>query len=164
MRAGWLMCAGAVFLLVGCGEPVPLAGTREDGSASGAGGASPTGAGGGGGSAAVDGAVAKIVADGGAASGATWTTIYATLFANPSYASNCTGAPCHDPGTQKGIDFSSKDAGYRTLKSRIAPGAPQSSELVQVLQSGTMPEARPHMPTADLDLIRAWVAAGAQDN
>jgi hypothetical protein len=161
------MCVGTILLLgllMGCGEPTPLAGTREDGAVtSGAGGASPTGAGGGGGS-APDGAIAKIVADAGAGGGATWTNIYATLLANPGYASNCTGAACHDPGTQKGIDFSSKDAGYRTLKSRIAPGAPQSSELVQVLQSGSMPVARPRMPTADVDLIRAWIAAGAQDN
>jgi hypothetical protein len=100
-------------------------------------------------------------ADAGAGAAATWTRIYTTLLASPSYASSCLGAACHDPGREHGIDLSTADAGYQTLRGRIVPGAPQSSELVSVLESGLMPEGRPRMPAGDVDLVRAWIAAGA---
>jgi hypothetical protein len=115
-------------------------------------------------------ALADAQADAGAgapdASGgaATWTRIYTTLLVSPSYASSCLGAACHDPGREHGIDLSTSDAGYRTLQVRIVPGMPQSSDLVSVLQSGFMPEGRPRMPAADVDLVRAWIAAGAPED
>jgi hypothetical protein len=32
------------------------------------------------------------------------------------------------------------------------------------LSGGSMPQGKPKMPAADLAIIRAWVAAGAQNN
>jgi hypothetical protein len=94
----------------------------------------------------------------------TWTAIYQNLLVNQNKPSNCTGASCHDPGTEKGIDLSTLEKGYTTLSHRVVSGSPDSSELVNVLQSGYMPQGRPQMPAADVDLIRAWISAGALDN
>jgi|tagenome__1003787_1003787.scaffolds.fasta_scaffold20626141_1 hypothetical protein len=94
----------------------------------------------------------------------TWSGIYQTLLVNQSYPSNCTGASCHDPGIEKGLDLSTPHTGYTTISHRLVPGSPDSSELVTVLQSGSMPEKRPRMAAADIDLIRAWIQAGAPEN
>ena len=93
-----------------------------------------------------------------------WTAIYQNLLVNQSEPSNCTGASCHDPGTEKGINLSTVEKGYTTLLPRVVPGAPDSSDLVTVLKSGYMPQGRPKMTAANVDLIRAWIQAGALDN
>ncbi|HSY39713.1 MAG TPA: hypothetical protein VLA79_09300 [Polyangia bacterium] len=99
-----------------------------------------------------------------AAPAVTWSGIYQNLLVNKSNPSNCTGASCHDPGNEKGIDLSTPQTGYATISHRLVPGSPDSSELVTVLQSGDMPQGRPRMAAADVDLIRAWVKAGAPEN
>ena len=95
---------------------------------------------------------------------ATWTDIYNRLLNNPSYASNCTGSPCHNPGTQKGLDLSTQAKGYSTVKGKIVVGSPNTSKLVTQLSSGSMPQARPKMPAADLAVIKTWIMAGAPNN
>jgi hypothetical protein len=95
---------------------------------------------------------------------ATWTDIYNRLLNNPSYASNCTGAPCHDPGTQKGLDLSTQAKGYSTAKGKLVVGSPNTSKIVTQLNSGSMPQARPRMPATDLAVIKAWIMAGALNN
>jgi hypothetical protein len=92
---------------------------------------------------------------------ATWTDIYNRLLNNPSYASNCTGAPCHNPGTQKGLDLSTQAKGYSTAKGKLVVGSPNSSKIVSQLSSGAMPQGRPKMPAADLAVIKAWIMEGA---
>ena len=99
-----------------------------------------------------------------AAPAVTWTGIYQNLLVNKGSPSNCTGASCHDPGTEKGIDLSTPQMGYTTISHRLVPGSPDSSDLVTVLQSGYMPQGRPQMAAADIDLIRAWIKAGALEN
>lgn len=94
----------------------------------------------------------------------TWTAIYQNLLVNQSSPSNCTGSSCHDPGTQKGLDLSTPEMGYATISRRLVPGSPDASDLMIVLQSGYMPQGRPKMPGADIDLIRAWIQAGALEN
>jgi hypothetical protein len=111
---------------------------------------------------ATDGA-ADGSADGGGAA-ATWTWIYTQMLANPAYPSSCVGGPCHDPGKEHGLDLSSADTGYLTMRPMLVPGAPQSSKVVGVLESGAMPQGRQRMPAADLDLVRAWITAGAPDD
>jgi hypothetical protein len=95
---------------------------------------------------------------------ATWTDIYSRLLNNPNYSSNCTGAPCHDPGTQKGLDLSTQAKGYSTVKGKLVVGSPNTSKIVTQLSSGSMPQARPRMPAADLAIIKAWIMAGAPNN
>ena len=99
-----------------------------------------------------------------AASKVTWSAIYQNLLVDQSNPSNCAGASCHDPGKEKGIDLSTSQLGYTTLSHRLVPGSPDSSELISVLQSGYMPQGRPQMPAASIDLIRAWIQAGAIDD
>jgi hypothetical protein len=94
----------------------------------------------------------------------TFTELYTKYFNNASYASNCTGAPCHNPGTQKGLDFSTQAKGYTTVLAKIVVGAPQSSPLVSQLSSAKMPQTRPKMPAADQAAISAWIKAGAPNN
>jgi len=94
----------------------------------------------------------------------TWSAVYGQLLVNPSYASNCTGSACHDPGIEKGIDLSTPEKGYTTILRRVTPGMPSSSELITVLQSGTMPQGRPQMPAADVAQVSAWIQGGALNN
>jgi hypothetical protein len=93
----------------------------------------------------------------GGTSSATWTEIYTKFLSNDQYASNCNGSACHNPGKQKGYDFSTKANGYSSVKN-------STSQFVSELSSGGMPKGKPKMPAADLAVIKAWVAAGAQNN
>jgi hypothetical protein len=95
---------------------------------------------------------------------ATWSHIYNTLLDNMSYASNCTGEGCHDPGTQMGLDLSTPVRGYASVQAKLVPGDPEHSTIVMKLESGEMPRTRPAMPAADLALIKAWIAAGAPND
>src|SRR5450432_2261397 len=79
---------------------------------------------------------------------ATWTDIYNKMLNNVSYASNCTGGGCHDPGTQKGLDLSTQAKGYTTIKGKLSVGNPGASNVVSQLSGGKMPQARPKMPVA----------------
>jgi hypothetical protein len=99
-----------------------------------------------------------------AAYSATWTDIYNRMLNNPFYPSNCTGAPCHNPGTQKGLDLSTQSKGYTTVKGKLSVGNPNGSSIVSQLSGGKMPQGRPKMPAADLNVIKAWITAGALNN
>ncbi len=46
----------------------------------------------------------------------------------------------------------------------IVPGDPANSLLVQLIDSGEMPNRAPRLPQSEIDLIMAWVAAGAQND
>jgi hypothetical protein len=96
--------------------------------------------------------------------GATWTNIYMRMLNNQGYASNCTGGGCHNPGSQKGLSLSSQSTGYTSVTRTLVPGSPSASKLVSVLSSGSMPQSRPKMPAADLNVIKAWITAGAPNN
>lgn len=87
----------------------------------------------------------------------TWTEIYTKFIANAQYSSNCNGAACHNPGKEKGYDFSTQANGYASVKSK-------TSQFVSVLSNGSMPRGKTKMPTTDLAIIKAWVAAGALNN
>jgi hypothetical protein len=95
---------------------------------------------------------------------ATWTDIYNKMLNNTSYASNCTGGGCHNRGTQKGLDLSTQAKGYTTIKAKLVAGNPSASSVVSQLSSGKMPQARPQMPAADLNVIKAWIMGGAPNN
>ena len=81
-----------------------------------------------------------------------------------SYASNCTGEGCHNPGTQMGLDLSSPENGYATVQTKLVPGCPSGSTIVNKLDAGDMPRGRPKMAAADLDLIKSWILAGAPND
>ncbi|MCZ7570745.1 MAG: enoyl-CoA hydratase-related protein [Ardenticatenaceae bacterium] len=46
----------------------------------------------------------------------------------------------------------------------VIPGDPGNSNIVTALESGYMPAGAPVLPPEEIELIRAWVAAGAPNN
>ena len=138
-------------------DPGPGGSGGSGGAKSGSGGSGGSGGSrsGSGGSAGHAGQATGTGGSGGAAP--TWTTIYTKFISNAQYASNCNGSNCHNPGKQKGYDFSTQANGYASVKSN-------TSQFVSVLSSGSMPQGKTKMPAADLAIVKAWVAAGAQNN
>jgi hypothetical protein len=154
--AGTLVCT--LVAVVGCGSGAPGPRTDLDANAD---VAAPTD---GGPEAAGPDVTAEATAAEVPADPATWSHIYVTLLHDMSYASNCTGEGCHDPGIQKGLDLSSQENGYVSVQAKLVPGDPEGSTIVMKLESGEMPRTRPSMPAADLALIKAWIAAGAPND
>ncbi|HEX4125330.1 MAG TPA: c-type cytochrome domain-containing protein [Tepidisphaeraceae bacterium] len=83
----------------------------------------------------------------------------------PLFRDNCLS--CHNPDKKAdGLDLSSY-SGMLAGNSDgpvIAPGDPENSTLYRVItheDEPTMPPKRDKLPKADLDLIKAWIAAGA---
>ena len=46
----------------------------------------------------------------------------------------------------------------------IEPGAPEASTLIDMITSGEMPEEGDPVPPEEIQLIRAWIEAGAPNN
>jgi hypothetical protein len=87
----------------------------------------------------------------------TFTELYTQYFNNNQFASNCTGGACHNPGTQKGIDFSTQAKGYASVKNNL-------SKVISQLSGGNMPQTRPRWTSAELALVKAWQTEGAPNN
>jgi len=165
--------AGGSFPFAGAGNQFGGSGGTIFGTAGGGAGGAAAGRGGfsagGTGGAATEGTGGKASGSGGSAGHAgqasggaggmnpTWTQIYTQFLTNTQYASNCNGSACHNPGKQKGYDFSSQANGYTSVKSN-------TSQFVSVLSSGSMPQGKTKMPAADLAIVKAWVSAGALNN
>ncbi|HEX7452199.1 MAG TPA: hypothetical protein VF294_07940, partial [Polyangiaceae bacterium] len=94
---------------------------------------------------------------GGTGGTVTFTQLYTKYFNSSTYASNCTGGACHNPGTQRGIDFSTQAKGYTSVKNSL-------NSIISVLSSGSMPRGRPKWSAADLALVKTWQAEGAPNN
>jgi hypothetical protein len=102
---------------------------------------------------------------------ATWSFI-STAIIEPA----CGTAGCHSEWSQvSGLILDSREAAYKALVIAPAPdgngpyvvaGSPEQSQLLYLLH-GTeirrMPPDAP-LPAADIDLIDAWITAGAKDN
>jgi hypothetical protein len=93
------------------------------------------------------------------------------------FTPNCTG--CHvGAGAPLGLrlDAGNSYAGLFNVPSmqvpsllRVSPGDPQNSYLVQKIEGraaagGRMPLGRNPLPQASIDLVRSWIAGGAQMN
>jgi hypothetical protein len=120
-------------------------GTRAD---AGAGGARAD-AGGGGGAGGAQG-------DAGAAP--TFTTIYKTIL-----LASCGGSNCHNPGSQRGIAFSTQSGAYNSIKGLVTPGNGAGSSFYNVVSSGVMPPGQ-RLSAANIAAIKAWIDAGALNN
>ncbi|MCB9546327.1 MAG: hypothetical protein H6706_10790 [Myxococcales bacterium] len=74
------------------------------------------------------------------------------------------GGACHAPeGRAGGLDLSSLDATRAALASRVEPGSPECSLLVQRIDAtgpSVMPPGAP-LPAAARCAIRQWIHAGA---
>jgi hypothetical protein len=157
--AGSFAAGGAVGVgvggYVGIGSGGSSAGAAGSGSAGGFGGQSFGGQGFGG--QAHGGSGGSSGSSGSSGGAVTFTQLYTQYFDNQQFASNCTGSACHNPGTQKGIDFSTQAKGYATVKGNL-------SKVISQLSSGSMPQTRARWTSAELALVKAWQAEGAPNN
>ena len=85
---------------------------------------------------------------------------------------------CHGTVTNAGLDLSESAAftnlvntgSTQTSSLRVVPGDPESSYLIHKLDGragivgSRMPRGGPFLSTAELDVIKAWISAGALDN
>jgi len=95
---------------------------------------------------------------------AAWSFIAATIV-EPS----CATVNCHSAITQRaGLDLHDRESGYYALVNGnyVLASDPAQSTVVQVMTaqgSLRMPPDVP-LPTADIDLIEAWIASGIPNN
>jgi hypothetical protein len=89
----------------------------------------------------------------------TFTQIY-----NPILIVYCAGTQCHDPGSQKGVAFSTQSGAYSSIKSLVMPGNGASSSFYKTVDGGSMPPGGPKLSATNLALIKAWIDAGALNN
>lgn len=91
---------------------------------------------------------------------ATWSYVHAAVIV-PA----CATASCHsERAAAAGVALSDRDAAYDTLLDRlyVKPGDPASTLLLLLEgdERRRMPPDLP-LPQADIDLVRAWIDAGA---
>lgn len=91
---------------------------------------------------------------------ATWAYLHPAIIA-PS----CATSSCHSERVETaGVDLSDADRAYADLIARrfVVPGDPASAllPLLEGDERGRMPPDAP-LPAADIDLVRAWIEAGA---
>jgi hypothetical protein len=91
---------------------------------------------------------------------ATWSYVHAAII-----APNCATSSCHSERTNTGgIALDDPDTAYRALleHSYVVPGDPASTlmDLLEGDERTRMPPDAP-LPQADIDLVRAWIEAGA---
>ncbi len=84
----------------------------------------------------------------------------------PIFEQNC--VQCHSGGAlaSGGLSLTSYDTIIKGGNSGLAvvPGDAANSRLVNYVVAGKMPQGGPHLPQAEVDLITAWVQAGAPNN
>jgi hypothetical protein len=95
----------------------------------------------------------------GGAATATFTQVYQSIL-----TVSCKGSTCHNPGTQGGVSFSSQSTAYNSVKSRVVAGNANNSSFYTILTSGRMPDGGPKLSTTLLNLVAAWINAGAMNN
>lgn len=76
-------------------------------------------------------------------------------------------ADCHGAETKEaGLGVTTyedlmKGSEYGTV---IEAGDPAASLLMEMITAGEMPQDAPAMPADEIEILRAWIAAGAQNN
>ncbi|MES1204818.1 MAG: hypothetical protein ABUS79_02670 [Pseudomonadota bacterium] len=102
-----------------------------------------------------------------AGTAATFTQVYKMILNFPATSpSNCAGSTCHIPGSsQAHVKFDTQANAYQTLRSvAIIPGNATGSILYTNLATGVMPDNRPMISDALLQLVESWIDAGALNN
>jgi hypothetical protein len=93
---------------------------------------------------------------------ATWAYLHPAII-----APNCATSSCHSARVETaGVALDEAGEAYRDLIDRrfVVPGDPASAlmPLLEGDERGRMPPDAP-LPAADIELIRAWIAAGAPE-
>jgi hypothetical protein len=136
-------------------------------------------AGGSGSAAGSSGGGGAAAGSGGTAAAATFTQVYAI------FTTTCAGASCHINAAVSGdmLSMADKATAYMNLvgvnsvsctgEKRVVAGDPTKSELVAVLahtragncaNTPKMPDNLPMLPASDIDKVRAWITAGANND
>ena len=91
----------------------------------------------------------------------TFTWLYDNIF--HGYCSD-RNQPCHNPGMNKGVSFSTRDRGFDSVQFYVVPGDIFASDLYYFISAGVMPPINPQVP-ADLQAaLAAWIYAGARND
>ena len=111
-----------------------------------------------------------IVTDAGPLSDATWepdaaaptfTWLYDNMFHGYCADRN---QPCHNPGANRGVSFSTRDRAFASVQPYVVPGDAYASDLYYLVSAGVMPPTNPQVP-ADLQaMLMAWIDAGAAND
>jgi len=137
-------------LAAACASSDPIGNGGGTGGSGGSGGPTGTGGSGAGGG--------GLTPDGGAP---TFTWLYDNIF--HGYCSD-RNQPCHNPGMNRGVDFSTRDRGFNSIQFVLVPGDAFASDLYYLISDGMMPPTNPRVP-ADLQAaLAAWIDAGARDD
>ncbi len=139
------------------GGTVGTGGTRATGGTVGTGGTVATGGMTGAGGTRATGGTMGTGGAGGAA--ATFTQVYQMVL-----TPKCAGSACHIPGSQGGVSFSSQSTAYNAVKGRVSAGNANGSSFYTLLTSGSMPRGQAKLSTTLLNLVAAWINAGALNN
>jgi hypothetical protein len=115
--------------------------------------------------------VSAMAPDGGAAA-VTFTELWTSIFGTPAMqASSCAGAACHNPGVKDMVNFSSKEMAYASLtraRGPVVKGNPTMSKIMTRLTSTSaaqrMPLGKPALSKDLIEKVRAWIAAGANND
>jgi len=122
------------------------------------------GGGGGGGSGGSTGAGGSGASGGGLppdGSAPTFTWLYDNIF--HGYCSD-RNQPCHNPGMNRGVSFSTRDRALVSIQDYLVPGDAFASDVYYFISDGMMPPFDPRVP-ADLQaMLAAWIDAGAPNN
>jgi hypothetical protein len=109
-------------------------------------------------------ATAGTTGTGGTGPAATFTQVYNTVI-----VANCSGAQCHNPGTQRGVNFATKASAYSyaTRSGQINRNDPMSSYIYFVM--ATTPQFMPpspntKVPADQLALVSSWITSGFPNN
>jgi hypothetical protein len=99
----------------------------------------------------------------------TFTQVYQQIMSQTPAVpvSSCWG-PCHaGPGVAKAmakIDMTSKEKAWLGVMKLVVPRNASASKLYMELNTGKMPEKKPKLPANLLQLVAAWINAGAMND
>lgn len=84
----------------------------------------------------------------------------------PIFQTRCSDCHTGDTSESADLDLSTyenvmKGSKYGTV---IEAGDPESSLLVEMVESGEMPQDSDPVPAEEIELIRSWIAGGAENN
>ena len=118
-----------------------------------------------------------LIPDGGVAAAISFSNLHQQVLV-PS----CATSSCHGKAFSAYLNLTDKNGAHASLveqealgepcfgkgRVRVVPGAPDSSLLVQKLEGtacgARMPKDGVHLPPAQVELIRAWIYAGAKND
>ena len=91
----------------------------------------------------------------------TFTWLYDNIF--HGYCSD-RNQPCHNPGANRGVSFSTRDRGLASIQDYLVPGDAFASDLYYLISDGMMPPFNPRVPVDLQTMLAAWIDAGAPNN